>query len=179
MGAFLSVRLRAIPGDVSLRDRVQQQSLRREAAKPEGAMAAALATDMPQPQLFFREAGAGSGVVCIHGNASSSAQWRGLMDVLAPKFRVLAPDSYDSGRSAHWPSDRVIQLRDEVALIEPVLSMAGSPLALVGHSYGAAVALVAALAKPSRVRAMAIFEPQAPNCCVDEECAQMGACIVH
>jgi pimeloyl-ACP methyl ester carboxylesterase len=107
----------------------------------------------------FREAGTGSGVVCTHANASSSGQWRGLMDLLAPKFHVLAPDSYDCGKSPHWPSDRVIRLGDEVALIEPVLSRGGTPLALVGHSYGAAVALIAALANPGRVRAMALYEP--------------------
>ena len=52
------------------------------------------------------------------------------------------------GKSPQWPSDRVITLRDEVALVEPLLARAGSPLALVGHSYGAAVALIAALAIP-------------------------------
>ena len=108
---------------------------------------------------FFREAGTGPGVVCIHSNASTSGQWRGLMELLAPKFRILAPDSYDSGKGPHWTSDRVIHLRDEVALIEPVLIRAGSPLALVGHSYGAAVALIAALANPGRVCAMAVYEP--------------------
>jgi pimeloyl-ACP methyl ester carboxylesterase len=108
---------------------------------------------------FVREAGTGPGVVCIHSNASTSAQWRGLMDLLAPQFRVFAPDSYDAGKSPHWPSDRVIHLRNEVGLIEAVLTRAGSPLALVGHSYGAAVALIAALAEPGRVRAMALYEP--------------------
>jgi pimeloyl-ACP methyl ester carboxylesterase len=108
---------------------------------------------------FFREAGTGPGVVCTHANASTSGQWRGLMELLAPKFRVLAPDSYGSGKSPEWPSDRVITLRDEVALLEPVLERAGSPLALVGHSYGAAISLVAALSNPGRVRAMALYEP--------------------
>src|SRR5687768_3148001 len=108
---------------------------------------------MHQAEPFFREAGTGLGVVCIHSNASSSGQWRGLMDLLSPKFHVLAPDSYGSGKSPEWPSDRFIRLRDEVALIESVLARAGSPLALVGHSYGAAVALIAALANPGRVRA--------------------------
>ena len=73
------------------------------------------------------------------------------MELLAPRFRVLAPDSYDAGKSPQWPSDRIIRLRDEVALIEPVLARAGSPLLLVGHSYGAAVALIAALANPGRI----------------------------
>jgi pimeloyl-ACP methyl ester carboxylesterase len=108
---------------------------------------------------FFRESGSGPAVVCTHANASTSGQWRGLMELLAPAFRVLAVDSYGSGRSPEWPSDRVITLRDEAALIEPVLARAGSPLALVGHSYGAAVALIAALANPGRVRALALYEP--------------------
>jgi pimeloyl-ACP methyl ester carboxylesterase len=112
-----------------------------------------------QIEPFFREAGTGPGVVCTHSNASTSGQWRALMDLLAARFRVLAPDSYGSGKSPEWPSDRVISLRDEVALIEPVLARAGSPLALVGHSYGAAVALMAALSSPGRIRAMALYEP--------------------
>jgi pimeloyl-ACP methyl ester carboxylesterase len=114
---------------------------------------------MPQPEPFFREAGAGPGLVCIHSNASTSGQWHGLMDLLAPKFHVFAPDSYGSGKSPEWPSERVIRLRDEVALIEPVLARAGPPVALVGHSYGAAIALIAALANPGRVRAIALYEP--------------------
>jgi pimeloyl-ACP methyl ester carboxylesterase len=108
---------------------------------------------------FVREAGTGPGVVCLHSNASTSAQWRGLMDLLAPAFRVLAPDCYGSGKSPEWPSDRVIRLEDEAVFVEPVLAAAGAPLALVGHSYGAAVALIAALANPGRVRALALYEP--------------------
>jgi pimeloyl-ACP methyl ester carboxylesterase len=114
---------------------------------------------MSQIEPYFREEGAGPGVVCIHSNASTSGQWRALIHLLAPRFLVLAPDSYGSGKSPEWPSDRVICLRDEVALIEPVLTKAGSPLALVGHSYGAAVALMAALSNPGRVHAMVLYEP--------------------
>jgi len=110
-------------------------------------------------QPFVREAGSGPGVVCLHCNASSSGQWRGLIDQLASRYRVLAPDSYDAGKSPPWPSARTIQLKDEVSLIEPVLAEAGDPVALVGHSYGGAVALMAALADPGRVRALALYEP--------------------
>lgn len=108
---------------------------------------------------FFREAGAGPGVVCMHSNASSSSQWRGLMERLAPKFRVLAPDSYGAGKSPAWPKDRLVSLHDEARLLEPVFALAGEPTALVGHSYGAAVALVAAVAQPHRIRALALYEP--------------------
>ena len=114
---------------------------------------------MHPSEPFFREAGAGPAIVCIHSNASSSGQWRDLMASFSAKFRVIAPDSYDSGKSPKSPSGRIANLRDEVAFLEPVLTRAGSPLVLVGHSYGAAVALIAALANPARVRALALYEP--------------------
>jgi pimeloyl-ACP methyl ester carboxylesterase len=108
---------------------------------------------------YFREAGAGPGVVCLHSNASTSGQWRALMEALAPKFHVLAADSYGAGKSPPWPMDRQVVLRDEVALLEPVFARAADPFALVGHSYGAAVALIAAVTQPRRVRALALYEP--------------------
>jgi pimeloyl-ACP methyl ester carboxylesterase len=108
---------------------------------------------------FFRAAGSGPGVVCLHSNASTSGQWRALMERLAPRFQVLAADSYGAGKSPAWPVDRPVVLLDEVALLEPVFAAAGDPFALVGHSYGAAVALMAAISQPSRVRALALYEP--------------------
>lgn len=97
------------------------------------------------------------GVVCVHCNASSSAQWRGLMDRLAPRFHVLAGDSHGAGRGPAWPSERTLRLQDEVALLQPLRARAGQPSALVGHSYGGAVALLAALEQPPR--ALVLYEP--------------------
>lgn len=112
---------------------------------------------MTHPEPHVREAGAGAAVVCLHSNASSSSQWRGLMELLSPTRHVIAPDSYGSGRSPDWPSDRSITLADEVALVAPLLARAKPPVALVGHSYGAAVALKAALTAP--VSALVLYEP--------------------
>jgi len=111
------------------------------------------------PSPYVREAGTGPSVVCIHANASSSTQWRSLMDLLSPTHRVLAPDCYGSGKSPEWLSDRKIRLDDEVDFLEPVLTAGGESCILVGHSYGAAVALIAALRHPERVRALALYEP--------------------
>lgn len=114
---------------------------------------------MPDLQPFVREAGAGPAVVCIHANASTPGQWRGLMELLARSHHVLAPDSYGSGKTADWPSDRVIRLQDEIDLLELVFARAGESFTLVGHSYGAAIALLAALRYPRRVRALVLYEP--------------------
>ena len=117
-----------------------------------------------QKPFFTREAGEGPGVVCLHANASTSGQWRGLMALLTesregPRYRVIAPDLYDSGKGPRWPSDSVIRLRDEADMLQPVLARAGSPFTLVGHSYGGAVALIAALANPDAVKALVLYEP--------------------
>ena len=114
---------------------------------------------MPLLEPYLREAGAGPGVVCIHSNASTSSQWRALMDRLATSHHVLAPDSLGAGKSPPWPTDRVVMLGDEVALLETVFAAAGNPFFLIGHSYGGAVALLAALARPERVRALVVYEP--------------------
>lgn len=114
---------------------------------------------MTRAQAFVRESGSGPGVVCLHSNASSSSQWRALMDSLSSRHRVLAPDAYGAGKSPEWPLDRPLTLADEAELIEPVLQRAGTPLVLVGHSYGAAVALIAALRQPARVKALVLYEP--------------------
>lgn len=111
---------------------------------------------LTKPMPFAREAGNGPCVVCLHCNASSSSQWRELMVSLAPRFRVLAPDLYGSGKSANWPSDRTISLKDEVAFIEPVLPT-GDSFSIVGHSHGAAVGLLLALAHPRRLAFKLLF----------------------
>lgn len=108
---------------------------------------------------YWREAGSGPSMVCLHSNASVSGQWRMLMTRMADRYRVLAPDAYGSGRSPDWPSDSQISLQDEVDLIEPVLRRAGDSFVLVGHSYGAAIALRLAVRCPAWVRALIVYEP--------------------
>jgi len=116
-------------------------------------------TAMADFEPFVREAGAGPGVVCVHANAGSSAQWRALFDRLAPDFRLLATDSYGAGRGPDWPRDRRLTLHDEADLLQPLVQRAGQPFALVGHSFGGAVALTAALRRPPGLRALVLYEP--------------------
>jgi pimeloyl-ACP methyl ester carboxylesterase len=114
---------------------------------------------MERRAAYVREAGAGVPLVCIHASASSSGQWRPLMDRLAGRFRSLAVDLYGSGKSPDWPADRPLTLADEVALLEPIFESIGDGFHLLGHSYGGAVALKTALAGPWRLRSLILFEP--------------------
>ena len=108
---------------------------------------------------FFRERGAGVGVVCLHSNASTSSQWRAFSDGLCDRARVIAVDGYGAGKSPPWPTDFSLRLEHEVALLAPALERAGERFHLVGHSYGGAVAIKTALMYPHRLRSVVVYEP--------------------
>lgn len=108
---------------------------------------------------FVREAGQGTTVLCLHSNASTSGQWRGLMDLLSPHFRVLAPDLLGAGRSAPWPVLAGAQMQHELDVLAPLIEGGDERLHLVGHSYGAALALRIAATWPERIASAVLFEP--------------------
>ncbi len=113
-----------------------------------------------QPQVpFCREAGAGTSVVCLHSSAGASGQWRALMDRLGRRFRVIAVDLYGSGKTVAWPQDQPMHLDDEIALLRSVFQAAGDRFHLIGHSYGGAIALKAALAHQDRLISLVLYEP--------------------
>jgi pimeloyl-ACP methyl ester carboxylesterase len=116
-------------------------------------------TTVARPGAAFRETGTGVPVVCVHASASSSGQWRSLMERLAPRFRSLAVDLYGYGQSPPWSDKRPMSLADEAGLIQSVLEIGCTRPHLVGHSYGGAVALKAALLRPARLRSLVLFEP--------------------
>lgn len=97
-------------------------------------------------------------VLCVHSFAGSSRQYRGLAARLSAQFAVLAPDLYGHGEREPWRGPGAFTLAVEAAPLEALLPQNG-PLHLVGHSYGAAVALRIAANHRDRVRSMALYEP--------------------
>ena len=67
-------------------------------------------------------------------------------------------DLYGHGVQSEWCGESPLTLADEVALVEPILHEGGR-VHLVGHSYGAAVALKAAQLHPYAVRSLVVYEP--------------------
>ncbi|MBT8078331.1 MAG: alpha/beta hydrolase [Gammaproteobacteria bacterium] len=100
-------------------------------------------------------------VVCIHASASSRGQWSTLVAAFAGHLRVLTPDLIGYGKSPHFI--RGMKIQDEVdnvlRQIEAEAGKTNSPLHLVGHSYGGAVALQIALMYPERVASLTVYEP--------------------
>jgi pimeloyl-ACP methyl ester carboxylesterase len=101
--------------------------------------------------------GLGETVVCLHSSAGTHGQWRGLVETLSARWRVITPDLHGHGGSPGWPAGAMDTLHVDAAA---VARLAGpGPMHLVGHSYGAAVALQLALRHPERVRSLTLYEP--------------------
>lgn len=95
-------------------------------------------------------------VLLIHSGGFTSRQWRKLADSLAPRYRVLTPNLL--GYDAPWPISQPFHFREDV---DYLLSLLDAPTHVVGHSYGGFLALQLALARPDRIRALALYEPVA------------------
>lgn len=100
------------------------------------------------PAISIRERPGGEpALLLLHGLASNARWWDLVGRELAPAHRVVAPDLRGHGESdrpqAEYDFDTV------VADLEEVVSALGiTPLVVVGHSWGASVALAYAVAAP-------------------------------
>ncbi len=103
--------------------------------------------------------GAGEPVVLLHCSSSAGLQWRQLVDRLADRYEVFAPDLIGYGETDHWPADQPLAPADEIDLIRRRLADPDAPVHLVGHSYGGLLALRAALDGLLQVKSLTLIEP--------------------
>ena len=97
-------------------------------------------------------------VVLLHSSASSARQWERLAEQLRDRFHVHAVDLHGHGARTAWRGKGPFTLSAEAALVAPLLGAPGGAH-IVGHSYGAAVALKVAALHPDKVRSVAAYEP--------------------
>lgn len=119
---------------------------------------------------FYRHAGSGPALLLLHAGASSGVQWERVLAALAPRWEVVAPDLYGHG---HTPCPEDMSpgtlLERQVAVLLALLDTLGGPARVVGHSYGAVLALSLAAAAPARVRDLVLVEPVAFGLLPDDD----------
>ena len=86
-------------------------------------------------------------VLLLHCSGSSGAQWRSLIEALGTRYSAHAPDLTSAPSLA--------------TIAEPLFRTFNKPVHLVGHSYGGAVALHMARARPWLFRSLTLIEPSA------------------
>jgi proline iminopeptidase len=101
-------------------------------------------------RLWTADAGSGSPLVMCHGGPGLWDMFGSLTGTLAPRLRVIRWDQRGCGRSGEGGP---YQLERFVADVDAVRAGLGlDRIALLGHSWGATLALAYALRHPGRVR---------------------------
>lgn len=112
-------------------------------------------------RVGYETYGEGPPLVLIHGAFSDhQSNWGYVKPLLAPHFSVHAMARRGRGATASTTGHG---LNEEAQDAAALIRMIGGPVYLLGHSYGAHVALGAALEVPSLVRKLVLYEPAWPN----------------
>jgi len=111
----------------------------------------------------YDETGQGPSLLLVPGSCSTGSAWRAVTVALEGRYRTIATSlpGYGGTAERRTGADRSIGLVAEA--IERAISQAGSPVNLVGHSFGGEVALAVALRGRVELHSLAIFEAPAPD----------------
>jgi pimeloyl-ACP methyl ester carboxylesterase len=103
--------------------------------------------------------GEGPPLLLVHGTTADHTTWRATAPALEPAYRVHAIDRRGRGASGDGERPYTIELEydDLAAVADAVADEAGSPVDVVGHSYGGRVGLGAALRTGSIAR-LVVYE---------------------
>jgi pimeloyl-ACP methyl ester carboxylesterase len=108
-------------------------------------------------KIAFREEGSGDPVLLVHGWTGSSYDYNKLIPLLSQKHRVAAYDQVGFGKSDKPRIAYRLQLF--LDLIEKLAdSLELGRFHLVGNSMGGHIAAAFALARPERVRTLALLD---------------------
>lgn len=102
-------------------------------------------------------------LLLIHGSDGVALDWplSPLWEKLAPHARLIALDRPGHGYTPARPGEAVTVEKNVVRCLELLDALGLEQVTVVGHSYGAAVALALALRRPERVRALVLISPLA------------------
>jgi pimeloyl-ACP methyl ester carboxylesterase len=106
------------------------------------------------PIAWWRS-GVGPDLLLVHGTTADHTRWETMLPLLEPHATVHAMDRRGRGGSGDSPAYSLAAEADDVAAVVEAI---GRPVDVFGHSYGALVALEAAL-RSSGVRRLVLYEP--------------------
>jgi len=109
--------------------------------------------------LAYRETGAGSSVMMLHGLADHGLVWRSLAEKLSDRYRCIAPDLRGHGDSAKLP-ESAYDSRELAGDLEALAqSLQLGQVQVIAHSWAAKIALLWARQHPDRIHRLVLIDP--------------------
>ncbi len=111
---------------------------------------------LPEVETYYEEHGEGEPLVMLHpgGGGVDARALSGIVNALAPAYRVYVPERRAHGRTADvvGPVTFAAMAEETIAFVEQVVK---APVRLLGYSDGAIVALETVLRRPELVQRLA------------------------
>lgn len=98
-------------------------------------------------------------VVALHSSASTGSQWKKLLEDMEGRYEVIAPDLPGYGNGRLKADDGQNNVAAAAGPVIRRIEKLGTPVHLVGHSFGAAIALKIALMRPDLIKSLCLYEP--------------------
>ncbi|WP_331252225.1 alpha/beta fold hydrolase [Ruegeria lacuscaerulensis] len=111
---------------------------------------------MASSSIYVRNLGKGErSVLALHCTIAHSGAWAGLASCIGTQATFVAPDMLSHGMSPDWDG------QSDFFDLTTALSAAQltQPMDLIGHSFGAMIALRLAVEHPNLVRSVVLIEP--------------------
>jgi len=108
--------------------------------------------------IDYLDEGEGPAVVLVHSAASNNRQWRSLVEEHRHRYRFLAVNLFGYGATTPWTAGATQTMADQAGLVEALCDSVPGPVALIGHSFGGAVAAVAAASLQEKIGTLILLE---------------------
>ncbi len=121
-------------------------------------------------EFNYLEAGKGKSLVFVHGSASDYRSWGHQYEFFSKEFHTIV-----YSRRYHFPN-RNIQINEDYSMAchvndleSLILNKSSHPAYVIGHSYGAFIALLLAIKNPSIIKSLVLTEPPVITLYVSKE----------
>jgi len=105
-------------------------------------------------RIYYDETGEGPALVLLAGWTLNTRFWDWVRPAFAERYRTVALDPRNTGRSTSDPALETSRLADAEDLERLLDALGLHVVHLVGHSKGARIALTFAMTRPERVRSV-------------------------
>ena len=121
--------------------------------------------------VSYETYGSGPPLVLVHGGFSDHrTNWEFVKPLWEERFTTYAVARRGRGETDATEGHNLLDESEDVAAL---IQSIGEPVFLLGHSYGAQVALGAAATVPDRIRKLVLYEPPSPNTLGKETLARL------